>query len=282
MRTLSTLNRTRRTVTRVSALGVAVAAALALTACGDKGSVAKGSSTSGSTGKATGSVPGSQSSAGGTTPTTAPSFDPAAGPVVDAAQLPKTCSGLITDADLQLALGNPLTGGDFFQTFQPDAGHKQTGRVKCQYGVVLDGAGKITSNQIEVQLATYADAASAQSRAAATVGTLAGGGAQYAPTSVGGHPATYVNETGKDAVLVMYDGNRTFLVTVQEALLKGDDAKAFTLKIGQALYKHTTPAAAAPSGPSSAASGSSGAPSSGAASSSGGASSTPASSAASS
>ena len=48
-------------------------------------------------------------------------------------------------------------------------------------------------------------------------------------------------EAGKDAILVMYDGNRTYLITTQEALVKGDDAKAFTLKIAQALYKHTTP-----------------------------------------
>ncbi|NUR27873.1 MAG: hypothetical protein HOV83_18850 [Catenulispora sp.] len=269
MRTFSISAPARRSMTRISALGVATATALALTACGDSGSTKKEPSTN----KPASSAPGTHASSPGT-PSTAPSFDPAAGPVVDAGQLPKNCNGLVTDADLQLALGNPLTGGDYFQNFQPDAGHKQTGRVKCQYGIVQDAAGKIASSQVEVQLATYADAASAQSRAAATVGTLAGGGAKYAQISVGGHPATYVNETGKDAVLVMYDGNRTFLITVQEALVKGEDAKAFTLKIGEALYKHTTPAGApSPSGSQSASGGapspgaSSGAPSSGAASS---------------
>ncbi|NUR60176.1 MAG: hypothetical protein HOV87_16160, partial [Catenulispora sp.] len=230
-------------MTRISGLGVAAAAALALTACGGGGS-AKGSTSTSTTGSASGkagsTAPGSKSSAPASSASTAPSFDPAAGPIVDPAHLPKNCSGLITDADMQLALGNPLNGGDYFQPFQPDAGHKQTGRVKCQYGVVLDNAGKVTGNQVEVQLATYADAPSAQSRAAATVGTLAGGGAQYSPVSVSGHPATYVTEGGKDAVLVMYDGNRTFLVTVQEALVKGDDAKAFMLKIVDALYRHTT------------------------------------------
>lgn len=246
MRTLSTSTRTRRSMTRISALGLASTAALAmtLTACGgSSGSVKKATSPS----TAGGSFPGSQSSGGGTTPSTAQSFDPAAGPMIDAKQLPKTCSGLVTDADMQLALGNPLTGGDYFVAYQPDAGHKQTGRVRCQYGVVLDNAGKITSDQVEVQLATYADADSAKSRAQATVGTFAGGGAQYTQVSVGGHPATYITEAGKDAVLVMYDGNRTFLLTIEEALVKGDDAKAFALKIGQALYKHTTPADAAPS-----------------------------------
>ncbi|NUP53527.1 MAG: hypothetical protein HOW97_40330 [Catenulispora sp.] len=239
-------------MTRISGLGIATAAALTLAACGGSGSGSVKGNTSTSSGKAGSTAPGSQSSSAASTASTAPSFDPAAGPIMDPGKLPKTCSGLITDADMQLALGNPLNGGDYFQPFQPDAGHKQTGRVKCQYGVVLDNAGKITSNEVEVQLATYADAASAQSRAASTVGTLAGGGAQYAPIAVAGHPATYVTEGGKDAVLVMYDGNRTFLITVQEALVKGDDAKAFMLKIAEALYKHTTPDAPASPPPPSA------------------------------
>ena len=257
MRTLSTPTRTRRSRTRISARGLAAAAvpalALALAACGGGSGSVKGN-TSPTKG---GPLPGSQSAGSSSTPSPSPSFDPAAGPLMDAKDLPKTCSGLVTDADMQLALGNPLNGGDFFTAYQPDAGHKQTGRVKCQYGVVLDNSGKITSDQVDVQLATYADAASAQSRAAATVGTLAGGGAQYAQISVGGHPATYVTEAGKDAELVMYDGNRTFLITVQEALVKGEDAKAFALKIGAALYKHTTPnAAPIPAGGASSGSGS--------------------------
>ena len=224
----------RRTLTRISALGLACAAALALAACSGGGSSKKGSS---STSTAAGSFPGAQSSSSASTQ---PSFDPAAGPTMTPAQLPKSCDGLVTDADMQLALGSPLNGGDYFQPFQPTAA-KQLGRVVCQYGVVQDSTGKITSNQIEIQLAIYADAATAQSHGAATVGTLAGQGDQYAPISVAGHPATYVTEAGKDAILVMYDGNRTYLITTQEALIKGDGAKAFTLKIAEALYKHTTP-----------------------------------------
>ena len=240
MRTLTTPApaAARRPLTRISgtgaaALGVACAAALALTACGGSGSVHKGSTSS----TAAGSFPGAQTSS---TPTPQPSFDPAAGPTLAAAQLPKSCSGLVTDADMQLALGNPLNGGDFFTAFQPTAA-KQLGRVRCQYGVIQDATGKVTGDQVEIQLAIYADAATAQSHGASTVGTFAGQGDQYAPISVAGHPATYVTETGKDAVLVMYDGNRTYLITTQEALVKGDDAKAFTLKIAEALYKHTTP-----------------------------------------
>jgi hypothetical protein len=246
-------------LTRISAFGAACSAALAVAACGGgSGSVNKASSSS--TG---GSLPSVASSS---TSSPQPSFDPAAGPVVAATQLPKNCNGLVTDADMQLALGNPLNGGDYFTSYQPDAGHKQTGRVKCQYGVIQDSTGKVTGNQVEVQLATYADPASAQSRAAATVGTLAGAGAQYGQVSVNGHPATYVTEAGKDAVLVMYDGNRTFLITTQEALVKGEDAKAFTLKIADALYKHTTPntpasPTGAPSGATPATNASSSAPS---------------------
>ena len=223
----------RRTLTRIAVLGVACSATLALAACGGSGS---GSAKKGSSSTAAGSFPGAQTSS---SPSPQPSFDPAAGPMMTAAQLPKNCAGLITDADMQLALGNPISGGDYFQPFAPTSA-KQLGRVVCQYGVVQDDSGKITSNQVEVQLAAYADAATAQSHGAATVGTLAGQGDQYAQISVAGHPATYVTEAGKDAILVMYDGNRTYLITTQEALVKGDDAKAFTLKIAQALYQHTT------------------------------------------
>lgn len=242
----------RRTLTRIAVLGVACSAALALAACGGGGSgPAKKSSSSTSAG----SFPGSQTSS---SPSPQPSFDPASGPTMTAAQLPKNCAGLVTDADIQLALGNPLNGGDYFQPFAPTSA-KQLGRVVCQYGVVQDAGGKITGNQVEVQLAAYADAATAQSHGAATVGTLAGQGDQYAQTSVGGHPATYVTEAGKDAILVMYDGNRTYLITTQEALVKGDDAKAFTLKIAQALYKHTTANLPTTTQPSSGAAPSSGA-----------------------
>jgi hypothetical protein len=226
-------------------LGVACSAALALAACG--GGSGGGSATKSSSSTAAGSFPGSQTSS---SPSPQPSFDPAAGPTMTAAQFPKTCAGLVTDADMQLALGNPVNGGDYFQPFAATSA-KQLGRVVCQYGVVQDISGKITSNQVEIQLAAYADAATAQSHGAATVGNFAGKGDQYAQISVGGHPATYVIEAGKDAILVMYDGNRTYLITTQEALVKGDDAKAFTLKIAQALYKHTTaglPATAPTSG----------------------------------
>jgi len=231
-----------RTLTRVSAFGLATATALALAACGGGSSGTKASSPPPST--AGGSFPGNKPSSA---PTSQAGFDPAAGPIIDAAQLPKTCNGLVTDADMQLALGNPLNGGDYFQAFLPTAA-KQTGRVKCQYGIVQDGTGKVTGDQVEVQLATYADADTAKSHVASTVGNFAATGAQYAPISAAGHPATYVTETGKDAVLVMYDGNRTFLITVEEALVKGDDAKAFVVKVAEALYKHTTPASGANSG----------------------------------
>ena len=267
MRTLTTSTPARRSLTRIPALGVACSAALALAACGGGSGSGTGSSTKGSSSStAAGSFPGAQSSS---SPSPQQSFDPAAGPTLTPAQLPKSCSGLVTDADMQLALGNPLNGGDYFQPFAP-VGAKQLGRVVCQYGVVQDPSGKVTGNQVEIQLAIYADAATAQSHGAQTVGTLAGKGDQYTPVSVGGHPATYVTETGKDAILVMYDGNRTFLITTTEALVKGQEDKDFTLKIAAALYKHTTPTApteppstaATPGAPASSGPASPGAPSS--------------------
>jgi hypothetical protein len=171
--------------------------------------------------------------------------------VQDPATLPKTCNGLVTDADIQLNLGQPLAGGDFYSVYQPLPSINQTKRVKCEYGIVQNSSGGVDSAQIEVQVATYSDAKSASDRAASTVGQFAAKQAKYDQVLVGGHPATYVTEAA-DEVLVMYDGNRTFLVTVQAALVKGDDARKLALALGQALYRHVTPASGGASMPSAA------------------------------
>ena len=248
MRTLTTLHRDRRAstgtvLTRISAFGLVAAAAVALAGCGANGSVAKPGS----------SVPGKSSTgpsaSGSQTPSAPQSFDPAQGPTQDPATLPKTCSGLVTDADIQLALGQPLVGGDFFTAYQPVTGIKQTKKVKCQYGIVQGADGKIQSDQIEVQVATYADAGSAQSRGASTVAGMAAQGAKFKQVSVSGHPATFINEAN-DVVVVLYDGNRTFLVTVNALLLKDDPAEKLAEKLTDAVYKHIT-TAGGPSTPTS-------------------------------
>src|SRR5882672_7311033 len=129
MRTLTTLHRTRPTLTRKSALGLAAATALTLAACGGgNGTVTKTATSVNGT--------SSQAAAGTPTPSAPQTFDPAQGPTIDATALPKSCSGLVTDADIQLALGQPLVGGDFFTAYLPVPTIKQTKKVKCQYGVV--------------------------------------------------------------------------------------------------------------------------------------------------
>jgi hypothetical protein len=236
MRTLTTFHRSRP-AGRMAAAAVATAAALSLAACGgSNGSVktvtpqvGSGTNTSGATGAATSAAP--------------QTFDPAQGPTQDPATLPKTCSGLVTDADIQLAFGQPLAGsGNIFTAFQPLPNIKQTKRVKCQYGVVQGADGKIQSDQIEVQVATYADSGSAQSRGAATVATMAAQGGKFKQVSISGHPATYVTEAN-DGVLVMFDGNRTFLITISALLAKDDDAEKLAEKLADNLYKHVTTAA---------------------------------------
>jgi hypothetical protein len=237
MRTLTTFPRSRSNLPRIAALGLAAATAVTLAGCGgNSGSVGKSGGTGGKTA-------GGQSTA--PPASTAPqSIDPEQGPIQDAAKLPKSCSGLVTDADIQLALGQPLVGGDFYANFAPLTSIKQTGKVKCQYGVIQDTGGKIQSDQVEVQMATYADAASAKSRAASTVAGMAAQNEQFKQVSVSGHPATLVTEP-TDTVLVMYDGNRTFLVTVQAALAKGDAAEKLAESLADALYRHTLPVSAA-------------------------------------
>lgn len=267
MRTLTTTSRIRPARTRFAAAGLTAAAAMALAGCGSSGSV-KAASTS--------SAPVASS-----TPSAQKTFDPAQGPTQGASTLPKNCDGLVTDADVQLVVGQPLAGGDVWTGFQPNANVNQTGRVLCQYGVVLDSnTGKFQSDQLEVQMATYTDGPSAASRASSTVAGMAAKNAAYKQVSVSGHPATLVTET-TDTVLVMYDGNRTFVITIQAALAKGDQAGQIASKLADALYKHTLPAAPSSAGSSPAASGSgtaSGTPVSGSPSSPSGTPGTPASS----
>lgn len=256
MRTLTTAHGTRKAARtmRTPALAAALVAvaALGMTACGGSNGSVKSAKPSAPAG-------GSQAATGSATPSASQSFDPAQGPTQDPATLPKTCSGLVTDADIQLALGQPLAGsGNVFTAYQPLPNIKQTKRVKCQYGVIQGADGKIQSDQIEVQVATYADAAAAQSRGAATVATMAAQGAKYQQVSITGHPATYVAETN-DGVLVMFDGNRTFLITVTNTLAKDDAAQKLALQLAEKLYAHVTSAAGPAAGATPATPGASGA-----------------------
>lgn len=230
-----TISSRRRVPAPISGLALAASAALALTACGGGG--AKPSDTVVT--RATAPVPSATSAE--------PQFDPAAGLIQDPVTLPKNCNGLVTDADIQLDLGQPLPGGDFFSDYQPLPAINQTKRVKCQYGIVQDAGGGVGTSQIEVQVATYSDIRSAAARASGTVGQMAAKEAKFEQVVVDGHPATYLTETA-DEVLVMYDGNRTFLITVQASLVNGDAARKLTLALGAALFKHVTSlGAAAPS-----------------------------------
>ena len=234
---------------RLAALGLAIATALSVAGCGGGASNPAPAVNS--------AAKGTQAPAAATPP--AQTLDPAAGPIQDPATLPKTCNGLVTDADIQLVAGAPLPGGDVYTAYQPLPNIKQTKRVKCQYGVVLDATGKVQSDEIEVVMASYSDAPSAKSRGAATVGGLAGNGGALKQLTVAGHPATLVT-SATDADLVMYDGNRTYLVTIQAALATGDKADTLAATLAASLFKHTTAAGAAMPSSAASASGTPGAP----------------------
>jgi hypothetical protein len=232
MRPLTTRLRNRPTPPRAAVFGLAAATALALAGC--TGSTGKVATTVGGVGKAGTVAPSA-------TPTPTKSYDPDSGPTQDASTLPKTCNGLLTDAAIQLTIGAPLAGnGDVFTAFLPTAAN-QTGKVLCQYGELLDGTGKFISDQLEVQLATYTDEASAKSRVAATVASMAAQNEQFKQDSAGGHPVTIVTEPA-DTVLVAYDGNRTFLITVQQGLAQGARAEQYALAFLVSAYNHTLPA----------------------------------------
>jgi hypothetical protein len=191
--------------------------------------------------------------------------------VVEAASaLPRSCSAMLTTAQLQSVFGPGVPIGTDYGSYAALPSIGRTGRVVCVFGVGLDSFGRQSSGMVEVALATYGSAADAAGRAANTVQQDSAAGATTAQVSVGGHPATLVVEpqavgassappaapaasasaaasapppasaspgatagTG-ETQLVMADGNRTFVFQIPFSAL--DSAKAATALTQLALY----------------------------------------------
>ena len=124
----------------------------------------------------------------------ASTYSPLSGPVEAAAQLPKECTEILTNAQLQAVFGAGMPIGDDYGSYAPLPGIGRTGRVACVFGVGLDSFGQQSAGSLEVAIATYTSAADAAGRAADTVQSDAQAGATTAAVSVGGHPATVVVE----------------------------------------------------------------------------------------
>jgi hypothetical protein len=238
-----------------------------------------------STGTATRNVAATRSSAA--SPSAAKTFSPLDGPTEDAALLPKTCSAILTEANLQSAFGSPQSGDNDYGTYAPLPSIGRTGRVTCGFGIGIDEMGNPTVPAVTVSVITYTTAQEALTRLNSTIGSSVARGSTSQPASVGGHPATLLVEPpsppsaaasatasaaasvsaspataasptgtagGGDTELVMADGNRTFVLLIPTSKLSGSGAVNVLLSLAAMVYHNTLPPGSAPA--SSAAAGS--------------------------
>jgi hypothetical protein len=122
------------------------------------------------------------------------SYSPLSGPVMAASALPRTCSAMLTQAQLQNVFGAGVGDGTKYASYAALPNIDRTGRVACIFGVGLDSFGRQSDGAVEIAIATYGSAADAVRRAADTAQQDAANGATAAQISVGGHPATLIVE----------------------------------------------------------------------------------------
>lgn len=145
----------------------------------------------------------STAGSGSTAPTPTPTPD-----------LPGGCDQLLPFTDLDQALGRPLFGQSRYIRGVAEPDIRRTGRVTCQFGLADNGRGPAL---LEVGVSTYADAAAATARVAATVASLRGAGLSQKTATVAGQQATLIG-TKADYNLVVAKDDRTVAVTVSRRL----------------------------------------------------------------
>jgi hypothetical protein len=145
-----------------------------------------------STGTPSHNVAATRSSAA--SPSAPKTYSPLDGPTEAASALPKTCSAILTEANLQTAFGSPQSGDNTYGSYAPLPNIGRTGRVTCGFGIGIDEMGNATDPAVTVSVITYTNAQEALTRLNATIGTSVGRGSTSQPASVGGHPATILVE----------------------------------------------------------------------------------------
>jgi hypothetical protein len=219
----------------------------------------------------------------------AKTYSPLDGPVESAAQLPKSCSAILTEAELTTAFGATQSGDNAYGNYAPLPGIGRTGRVTCGFGRVMDASGGATPPSVTVSIITYDTAKTALDRINKTQAGSVAKGATVRATLVNGHPATILVEpaaastpaqaapstspsaspgaasasasaaspgtpAGGDTELLLADGNRTFVVLIPLSKAAGPAADQLLTAITSFVYQHTLPAAApSPAPPGSAA-----------------------------
>ena len=216
-------------------------------------------------------------------PTAAPTFNPLAGPVEAAAQLPKSCSKILSDTDLTAAFGSPQVGDTTYGNYAPLPTIGRTGRVTCGFDIGIDAQGKPGPAGLVVSIITYNTAANAVNRVANNVNDAVAKGATAQEGLINGHPATILVEPSAAAPspaasapatpssagshapsasaappspsaaasgiteLLMADGNRTFVIDIPMSKVSGSAAATTLENVMALVYQHTLPPAAPPS-----------------------------------
>ena len=214
-------------------------------------------------------------------PSTAATYNPLAGPVETAAQLPKSCSDILSDTDLTAAFGSPQVGSTSYGDYAALPTIGRTGRVTCGFGIGIDQSGNAAPAVVTVSVITYDTASNAVRRVSSDVAASVAKGASAQPTLVDGHPATVLlqqttatasasaqpttsssggaaspsasasaagtatgtaSAAATDTELLMADGNRTFVIEIPIAKLSGTGAVSVLINVATLVYRHTLPA----------------------------------------
>jgi hypothetical protein len=208
-------------------------------------------------------------------PSATAAYNPLTGPVEAASQLPKTCTAILSDTDLNSAFGSPQVGGTAYGEYAPLPNIGRTGRVTCGFGIGIDQIGKAAPAVATISVATYNTTSNAVGRVASNISDDVAQGATAQPVLVNGHPATVVLQQGAGSAsgqpsasagasaspaaspspsatstaaaageteLLMADGNRTFVIEIPLWKLSGTGAVNVLTNLAALVYQHTLPA----------------------------------------
>ena len=237
-----------------------------------------------------GSAPTTPATTNTPAPTAPATLDPLAGPVEAAAQLPKSCSKVLSDTDLTSAFGSPQVGDTSYGNYAPLPNIGRTGRVTCGFDISIDQFGHPGPAGVIVSIITYNTATNAVSRVAHEVNDTVAKGAAAQPAMINGHPATILVEPAAASPspaasapaaassaasrppsapppnpspsakasaagsgvteLLMADGNRTFVIDIPMSKVSGSAAAGTLANLMALVYQHTLPPSAPSSPPS--------------------------------
>lgn len=152
-------------------------------------------------------------------PTESATAEPSETATADASPyLPAACNQLLPLGTVDSALGGHLAGETSFLKAAPLPASGRTGRITCGYGVTVGADGTKSPPLVEVSYITYVDATTASHRVDLTINNSKTAGSTVTDVQVSGKPAAVLtNQTA--SVLVMGDGNRTLVVSVDASLV---------------------------------------------------------------